>query len=95
MNMKLKCIGGELDGYRYEVADYQLIDGELVQLPAPIRRLTMNNDPNEMQTTIECTQLYYKVFTMHFNEKNIRSKQHYLIPIDWSFREAVLYQFGK
>jgi len=91
--MKLKCIGGELDGQSFDVDErrYCLRNNEPVQIRKPLS-LSVSL-PMEEQATIK--YYTYKVFIMHFNERNEYSEVRYLIPNDWTSREAVLFQFGK
>lgn len=93
--MKLKCIGGPLDGYRYDVKDYQIKYNELVQLPKPISELAANFDPNKIPEVLEVPYFIYKVSSFTFSSKNKYDVYHFLIPHDWSNREAMLHQFGK
>jgi hypothetical protein len=92
--LKLKCIGGLLDGYRYEVVDYYLKDDEMIQLPKPVTGLTVSSDPLKMPKEIEMPVIYYKIKCLYFSEKK-NDYIYCLIPLDWSFREAMIYQFGK
>lgn len=98
--MRLKCIGGFCDGQSHSVDD-NFRTGDLTRVPAQItfELNTFEEDLDafrEGRTSKNFSVPYYiyKLSTLHFaNRPNDILK--FLIPAEWSDREAVIYQFGK
>lgn len=90
--MKLKCIGGFCDGRLVHVEDYFMREGEYVRVPKPILSVRIEASFDEIPEEIEVCYLIYKVATFCF-----KSGDYYwfLIPENWTNKEAMLHQFAK
>lgn len=94
--MRVKCVGGPLDGYWQEVDNYNLRSNEIVRLPKPIIGLTCASfNPEVTPEVLEAPYYYYKLSSFHFSTDIKTDFMWFLIPENWSNKEAVLYQFGK
>jgi hypothetical protein len=98
--MKLKCIGGPCDGDFHSV-DNNFRSGDLTRVPAKIE-FNIGSFEEELTAFREgrtpknfsIPYYMYKLSTLHFSDRG-NDILKFLIPVEWSDREAVIYQFGK
>lgn len=101
--MKLKCIGGELDGQEHDVEDTMRIhDMVRLNLPTKFKVDTFAEDLaawREQRTPEHMINKYvmYRVCAIYGTKTGSTEKLElkYLIPHDWHEWEAILHQFGK
>jgi hypothetical protein len=91
--MKLKCIGGELDGTSHIIEHVK--NGDLVRLRKPSKfEIPLDIDLDPKLLVIE--EVYYEIFVLSFSDRNNDVEKHYFLkPQGWSTAKAVIYQFGK
>ncbi|MDE2031364.1 MAG: hypothetical protein KGI58_03865 [Patescibacteria group bacterium] len=87
--MKLKCIGGECDGKIMNV-DYWYRTGDHVRVQKVPDYVITDYVEDLKSMTVEF--YLYKIACLHFSKDD---KMQFLIPHDWSDKQAILYQFGK
>lgn len=91
--MKLKCIGGLCDDKWVWVEDYYMKEGEYIRVPKPIMALAIDFKSLKNVPDIgEVSYLIYKVATFCFKSGDY---YYFLIPENWTNKEAVIHQFSK
>ncbi len=99
--MKMKCIGGELDGKEYEVEN-RLHDQVRLLLPTEFKIPDFAEDVaafREGRVPKQMINRYamYRVCAIYGTRQGSSEKQtlFYLCPIEWHEWEAIQHQFGK
>lgn len=90
----LKCIGGKRDGFMWAVEDKYRVN-DFVRIPETLRLSIADfmKSPREvLDETIAANYLVYKISTFHFSKDD---RYDFLIPEDWTNKQAVLHQFAK
>lgn len=88
--MKLKCIGGVRDG-EYIYVDHYYKIGDYIRLPEKIKPIEYNPDkiiPEELIVKYDM----YKVSCLHFSKDDFIM---FAIPVNWTNKEAILFQLNK
>lgn len=102
--MKIKCIGGELDGQEHEIEDsYRNHDMVRLRLPSEFKlEDTFEEDlkayrENRVPEYMIIKYALYRICAIYGTKTGSTEKLElrYLIPNDWHEWEAILHQFGK
>lgn len=92
MKLKLKCIGGVHDGEYVYVDSYYRV-GDCVQVAEqPKLQKIENFHPNEINKEITIKYELYKIDRIHFSKDDYVM---FLIPYNWTCKEAFLFQLNK
>lgn len=90
--MKLKCVGGVHDG-EYVYLDNYYRTGDVVKVPEKLQSIKQTNfNPHEIPMEIVSKYELYKVDQIHFSKDDYVM---FLIPYNWTSKEAFLFQLNK
>ena len=96
----MKCIGGKYDGTQIEVAEHYKV-GDLIKVPEKHEFKISSTDfedsledfrNNRTPRDLTLNYYLYRIAVFHFNKDEYYK---FLVPNEWTDKQAILYQFGK
>lgn len=89
--MQLKCIGGLNDGESHFINDRHK-PNDWVRVPAKVKPVKPYDFDEFLQKNITVGYSTYLVTSLHFGKDD---RMLFLIPTDWTYKQAIQHQFSK
>lgn len=90
--MKLKCLGGINDGEWHEIDSYYR-NGDWIKIHQPSQMLSvLEFNPEKIPSMVTEKYEIYRVTSFHFAKDD---EYKFLVPKNWTDKEAILHQLKK